>query len=78
MQDFLAGGHSYVLSLNHTEHVDMVKSSRYAYITDATSVQIESIGDCSLKLLPEYIMGQSGYRFALQKNSAYRDIMSEM
>lgn len=78
IQGFLDGGQSYVLSMNHTEHIEKMKTSRYAYLSDATILQIEGMSDCSLKLLPKNYIEQTTYRFALRNNSAYGDIMSKM
>lgn len=78
IQGFLASGHSYVLSTNHSEHVEMMKTSRYAYLADVTTLQIEDMSDCSLKFVPENFLEQTRYRIMLQNHSAYGDIMSNV
>lgn len=75
MQEFVDMGHSYVLSTNHSEHVEKMKTSRYAYMIDLTSLHIESMGDCSLKILPESLSEPMRYSIALQNSSAYAELI---
>ena len=74
MQEFVSNGQD-VLSTNHTYHLDLVNTTRYAYISDATAVYFGTGGDCNFKMLSHSPLEVMSYSIALQNNSAYSGIL---
>lgn len=67
----------WVLSENHSIHVEKVLSGGYIYFLDKTSLKILlTATNCSLQLIPGTIMPTT-YSLAMQKNSAFKTLIND-
>ena len=69
--------HSFVLSPSHTQHLDHMYSSKYAYICDMTGIWMEQAKNCDVEVMKERFL-VAPYSVGLQNNSAYKDVVSNM
>lgn len=70
ISDFLSDGYP-VLSTNSDEHIDMVLSGQYAYISDITTCQTILSLSCDTHIMEEKFFPNM-YGIGMQNNSAYK------
>ena len=76
MQYFISNGHR-VLSSNHIEQLDKLKSGKYAYVTDRTEAEYFISENCQYIIAPE-MLGANPWAIGLQLNSVYTQDVTKM
>ena len=65
------------MNIDNELHLSYMRRGGYVYITDEMTYEVESAKDCDVQFGKEKYIPMK-YGVAMQKNSAYRDMISEV